>query len=48
MDGRLLMEIRRLSTIDGGRVLAEAQRIAERIARELPYQKTLRPRWPVL
>jgi 5-methylthioadenosine/S-adenosylhomocysteine deaminase len=48
VDGRVLMESRRLSTIDGARVLAEARRITERIARELPYQETLRPRWPVL
>jgi 5-methylthioadenosine/S-adenosylhomocysteine deaminase len=48
VDGRILMENRRLLTIDGDRVLVEAQRIAERIVRQLPYQETLRPRWPVL
>jgi 5-methylthioadenosine/S-adenosylhomocysteine deaminase len=48
VDGRVLMENRRLLTIDGDRVLAEARRIAERIVRQLPYQETLRPRWPVL
>ena len=48
VDGRVLMENRRLSTIDGARVLAEAQRIAERIARQLPNHEPLRPRWPVL
>ena len=48
MDGRVLMENRRLLTIDGDRVLVEAQRIAERIVRQLPYPETLRPRWPVL
>jgi cytosine/adenosine deaminase-related metal-dependent hydrolase len=47
VDGRVLMENRRLSTIDGIRVLAEARRITERIARQLPHE-TLRPRWPVL
>jgi cytosine/adenosine deaminase-related metal-dependent hydrolase len=47
VDGRVLMENRRLSTIDGVRVLAEARRITERIARQLPHE-TLRPRWPVL
>jgi 5-methylthioadenosine/S-adenosylhomocysteine deaminase len=48
VDGRVLMENRRLLTIDVDRVLAEGQRIAERIVRTLPYQETLRPRWPVL
>jgi cytosine/adenosine deaminase-related metal-dependent hydrolase len=48
VDGRVLMEKRRLLTIDGDRVLAEAQRIAERIAGRLPAPETLRPRWPVL
>lgn len=48
IDGRIVMEDRRLTTIDVGKVLAEAQRIAERIVRQLPYQATLRPRWPVV
>jgi len=48
IDGRIVMEERRLTTIDVGKVLAEAQRIAERIVRQLPYQETLRPRWPVV
>jgi 5-methylthioadenosine/S-adenosylhomocysteine deaminase len=48
VDGRVLMDNRRLLTIDGARVLAESQRIAERIARQLPYHEPLRPRWPVL
>jgi 5-methylthioadenosine/S-adenosylhomocysteine deaminase len=48
VDGRVLMENRRLLTIDVDRVLTEGQRIAERIVRTLPYQETLRPRWPVL
>jgi 5-methylthioadenosine/S-adenosylhomocysteine deaminase len=48
VDGRVLMESRRLSTIDGARVLAESRRIAERIGRELSYHEPLRPRWPVL
>ena len=48
VDGRVLMENRRLLTIEGDRVLAESRRIAERIVRQLPYQETLRPRWPVL
>jgi 5-methylthioadenosine/S-adenosylhomocysteine deaminase len=48
VDGRVLMENRRLLTIDGSRVLVEAQRIAERIAGRLPSQETLRPRWPAL
>jgi 5-methylthioadenosine/S-adenosylhomocysteine deaminase len=47
VDGRVLMEERRLLTIDVDRVLGEAQRIAERIVSRLPYQETLRPRWPV-
>ncbi len=47
VDGRVLMESGRLTTIDVGRVLVEAQRIAERIIETLPYQGTLRPRWPV-
>ena len=41
--GRVLMESRRLLTIDGDRVLAEAQRIAERIVRQLPDQERLGP-----
>lgn len=48
VDGRVLMEDRRLTTIDVARVLAEGQRIAERIVGSLPYQETLRPRWPVV
>jgi cytosine/adenosine deaminase-related metal-dependent hydrolase len=48
VDGRVLMENRRLLTIDVDTVVAEGQRIAERIVRKLPYQETLRPRWPVL
>jgi 5-methylthioadenosine/S-adenosylhomocysteine deaminase len=48
VDGRVLMENRRLLTIDGDRVLVEAQRVAERIVHQLPYQETLRPRWPVV
>ncbi len=48
MDGRILMEDRRLTSIDVGKVLTEGQRIAERIARRLPYQETLKPRWPVV
>jgi hypothetical protein len=47
VDGRVLMENRRLATIDVDRVLAEGQRIAERIVKSLPYQESLSPRWPV-
>ena len=47
VDGRVLMESRRLTTIDVDRVLAEGQRIAERIVKSLPYQESLSPRWPV-
>jgi len=47
VDGRILMENRRLLTIDVDRVLTEGQRIAERIVGRLPYQETLRPRWPI-
>ena len=48
VDGRILMENRRLTTIDVDKVLAEGQRIAERIVSKLPYLGTLRPGWPVL
>ncbi|MGH7322609.1 MAG: amidohydrolase [Candidatus Rokuibacteriota bacterium] len=48
VDGRIVMESGRLTTIDVDRVLVEAQRIAERIIRTLPYQGSLRPRWPVV
>jgi 5-methylthioadenosine/S-adenosylhomocysteine deaminase len=47
VDGRVLMENRRLTTIDVDKVLTEGQRIAERILRQLPYRETLSPRWPV-
>ncbi len=48
VDGRILMENRRFTTIDVEKVLAESRRIAERVVTKLPYQETLRPRWPVL
>ena len=47
VDGRVLMENRRLTTIDVEKVLVEGQRIAERIAQQLPYRGALRPRWPI-
>jgi 5-methylthioadenosine/S-adenosylhomocysteine deaminase len=47
VDGQVLMDNRQLTTIDVARVLGEAQRIAERIVSQLPYQETLRPQWPV-
>ena len=47
VDGLILMENRRLLTIDVDKVRMEGQRIAERIVRQLPYQETLRPRWPI-
>jgi 5-methylthioadenosine/S-adenosylhomocysteine deaminase len=47
VDGRVLMEDRRLTTIDVEKVLTEGQRIAERIVQQLPYRGALRPRWPV-
>jgi len=48
VDGRVLMENGRLTTVDVEKVLAAGQRIAERIASKLPRRETLRPRWPAL
>jgi len=48
VDGRILMENRALTTIDVDRVLVQGQRIAERIVSRLPFQESLRPRWPVV
>ncbi len=48
VDGRILMEERRLLTVDVARVLVEAQRIAERLVAELPYRDALQARWPVV
>lgn len=44
VDGEVLMEDGRLTTIDVDAVLAEAQARAERIVARLPYR--LRPAWP--
>lgn len=48
IDGRVVMENRGLTTINVEKVLSEGQKVAERIAAQLPYQETMRPRWPIL
>jgi 5-methylthioadenosine/S-adenosylhomocysteine deaminase len=45
IDGKIVMENRRISTVNVDRVLAEAQRAAAAIVAKLPYR--LKPRWPV-
>lgn len=45
VDGQVLMEDRRITTIDVDAVLAEAQGRAERLLARLPYR--LQPAWPV-
>lgn len=45
IDGRVVMENRRILTADVDRVLSEAQRAAAAIVAKLPYR--LKPRWPV-
>ncbi len=46
IDGRMVMENGRLTTIDEEEILEEAQKAGERLVRELPYR--LEPAWPVI
>lgn len=45
IDGRVVMENRRILTIDVDRVLSQAQEAAAKIVARLPYR--IQPRWPV-
>ena len=45
IDGRIVMENRKILTIDVDRVLSRAQEAAEKIVAKLPYK--IEPRWPI-
>ena len=46
IDGRIVMENGRLTTVDEEEILEKAQRAGERLVSELPYR--LKPQWPVV
>lgn len=45
IDGRVVMEKRKILTIDVDRVLSRAQEAASKIVAKLPYK--IQPRWPI-
>ena len=45
IDGRVVMENRKILTIDVDRVLSQAQEAAAKIVAKLPYK--IEPRWPI-
>jgi 5-methylthioadenosine/S-adenosylhomocysteine deaminase len=47
VDGRMIMEGRRVLTMDEEAVLAESQAVAESIARRAGLERLAAPRWPV-
>jgi 5-methylthioadenosine/S-adenosylhomocysteine deaminase len=44
IDGRIVMEKRKIQTVNAKKVLRQAQRATERLVRKLPFK--LKPRWP--
>jgi 5-methylthioadenosine/S-adenosylhomocysteine deaminase len=48
VDGRVLMEGRRVLTLDAPRILAEARQRAPEIVRRAGMEAFARPRWPIV